>query len=63
MACKGLCDRVTTNIRYYKGDVKRCSVCCVYIDTPDLFCPCCNSRLRTRPRDGRLRERFRRYVA
>jgi hypothetical protein len=36
-------------IRYSIGQ-KRCQICELFIEFDGVLCPCCNSRLRTRPR-------------
>jgi hypothetical protein len=36
--------------RYIIGQ-KRCQICSIFINYDDgVYCPCCNSKLRTRPR-------------
>lgn len=52
--CIGLCERLKTapmrnNLRYQAGQ-KRCSLCAHYFNTEDSRCPCCKTRLRSKPR-------------
>jgi predicted amidophosphoribosyltransferase len=54
MSCKGLCqryhaDRPLNGQRYINGQ-KKCINCQEWVDYDGTFCPCCNNRLRTRPR-------------
>ena len=56
-SCKGVCrrSRVVTPItrpRYECGQ-KFCSICEVFFETESLRCPCCKTKLRTRPRSRR----------
>ena len=54
MACKGLCTRYKVQKRYgvgrYVSGQKRCQICEVFVDWPELWCPCCRQRLRLKPR-------------
>lgn len=58
-SCKGICQRHKSNPdlsqRYYIRGGKRCQTCEVYINWPGMFCPCCNMRLRVKPRYPRGR--------
>ncbi len=52
--CNGLCERlksapVRNNLRYKTGQ-KRCSLCAQYFHTEGVRCPCCGTRLRSKPR-------------
>lgn len=52
--CNGLCERLKTtsiknSLRYQTGQ-KRCSLCAQYFYTEDVRCPCCTTRLRSKPR-------------
>lgn len=50
---------VTYNSRYADGQ-KRCQVCELYINWDiGSHCPCCGSKLRTRPRNKRLKKKYR----
>jgi len=55
MTCKGVCTRhkapVVSNANRYSAGQKRCQVCEIFKNWDGLWCPCCNSRLRMRPRD------------
>ena len=53
--CIGLCDRVktvtmSTSLRYEAGQ-KRCSLCAHFFYTKESRCPCCKTRLRSKPRN------------
>ena len=54
LACRGFCvkykvDRPTDGLRYVAGQ-KRCNPCSVFIEWDGLFCPCCGSKLRIKPK-------------
>lgn len=60
MACKGICGKYKAQKpkdggRYFNGQ-KRCQACEIFIVTDSLFCPCCNHRLRNKPRNSKLNE-------
>jgi len=63
MACKGICDRYKraskkgSNQCYYSPehpDNKFCSKCQCRMLWPEIKCPCCNFKLRTRPRNYKI---------
>jgi len=64
--CNGICERYRAKrnpefpTRYPEGQ-KRCTLCEIFIKWDDnLYCPCCNHRLRTKPyRKGLMREKYR----
>ena len=62
MVCKGICVRhkatkpVGTG-RYSTGQ-KRCQVCEIFIKWDGVFCPCCGYRLRTKPRNLKLKAKL-----
>ena len=52
--CKGLCSRlkpksIVGNLRYKIGQ-KWCSLCALFFLTDEVMCPCCKTRLRSKPR-------------
>lgn len=52
--CRGLCERLkaasfTNNLRYKIGQ-KWCSLCALFFFTEENICPCCKTRLRSKPR-------------
>lgn len=52
--CRGICERLkqasfTNNLRYKIGQ-KWCSLCALFFFTEENACPCCKTRLRTKPR-------------
>ena len=60
--CKGICEQKKAlykpnNLRYKSGQ-KRCGLCACYFDINENICPCCTSKLRTKPRDKRLWEQL-----
>ena len=64
--CKGIHDRFRA-VKHNSGGLyttghKRCNECEVYFKTQENKCPCCNSFLRNRPRNGRYKEQFRKYI-
>jgi hypothetical protein len=62
MVCKGICVRhkatkpVGTG-RYSTGQ-KRCQVCEIFVNWDGVFCPCCGYRLRTKPRNLKLKAKW-----
>ncbi|MCV0398506.1 MAG: hypothetical protein K5785_00770 [Nitrosarchaeum sp.] len=62
MSCKGLCDGIKAlkpqNATRYSSGQRRCQRCCIFIQTSDLRCPCCNGKLRTKPRNAEPRRRL-----
>ena len=63
MPCKGICIRYKATkpplplTRYGVGQ-KRCMMCEIYTEWNGIQCPCCGSRLRTRPRNSRFRTKL-----
>ena len=63
--CKGKCvnykaKRPKTGSRYTAGQV-RCQICIIYLTSDgvrDNRCKCCNSQVRTKPRNSLYKERF-----
>lgn len=66
MGCKGKCDhhkfRMLHKIKglggatnSYKNGWKKCTECGISVFTEGLYCPCCNFKLRARPRSGRTK--------
>lgn len=64
--CRGICDRFScpkhNNGGLYTTGHKRCNTCEIYLKTEKTKCPCCQNFLRNRPRNGRYKEVFRKYV-
>lgn len=63
MCCKGTCDRYlakkpSVGGRYENGQ-KRCQVCEVFIQWEGLWCPCCNYKLRGKPRNRVFKAKLR----
>ncbi len=53
--CRGLCERLkstsfSNNLRYKIGQ-KWCSLCALFFFTEENTCPCCKTRLRSKPRN------------
>lgn len=55
MSCKGVCDRYKAikpvGIGRYAAGQKRCQVCEIFINFNGNNCPCCNYKLRAKPRN------------
>ena len=58
MTCKGTCIDHKGSGRYATGN-KRCQICDLFMEWDGVFCPCCGSRLRTRPRNIEDKTRLR----
>ncbi len=61
--CNGICDRYkakkpNNNIGRYSNGQKRCNSCEIFINWNGLRCPCCNNRLRTKPRSLKYKEKY-----
>jgi hypothetical protein len=59
MPCKGICIRHKASRGYANGH-KRCNQCDLFIKCEGLWCPCCEYKLRTKPRNfskTKLREK------
>jgi len=48
----------STNKRYLTSDWRKCPDCEVTIKTPQIRCPCCNQRMRTRRRKNENKVRL-----
>lgn len=53
--CNGICERLKTDstqngLRYKTGQ-KRCSLCAHFFHTENISCPCCKTRLRSKPKN------------
>jgi recombinational DNA repair protein RecR len=61
--CKGVCEHLgTTNfktyhIQKYKNGFKYCSICTTWFENYKR-CPCCNNKLRTKPRHSVSKRKF-----
>jgi len=57
MTCKGICKRhkalrpADGPRRRYSAGHKRCAMCEVFIKWEGVWCPCCGSKLRTKPKN------------
>ena len=64
--CKGKClnfkAKKPANGGWYVSGISRCNVCDLFVTSEgvrdDLFCSCCNIRVRTRPRNGTYKEKY-----
>jgi len=62
--CKNICKdykakgKAPSGGRYRNGQ-KRCQFCEIYIMWEGLYCPCCGSRLRNKPRNRKYKAKFR----
>ena len=63
MVCKGICVRHKAlkprGIGRYSTGQKRCQICETFLNWDGLWCPCCGYRLRTRPRNLKLKTELR----
>jgi hypothetical protein len=57
MICKGICIRKKAFSNNYNNGQKRCQICELFIKWNGLRCPCCHCRLRTKPRNVKLKRR------
>lgn len=60
MSCKGVCIRYHSNKiikdhKVYNPNQKRCSKCEIFINFPGIYCPCCNYKLRLKPKSKKSR--------
>jgi len=64
MSCKNLCELKykAERPRYVEGQ-RRCQVCMIFIKWDGFWCPCCNFRLRTKPRKKVNKEKLRKRSA
>ncbi|QLH06240.1 hypothetical protein C5F50_03470 [Nitrosopumilus ureiphilus] len=56
--CKGICERLKpnsmpNNLRYKSGQ-KRCGLYNCFLEYEGAFCPCCKTRLRSKPRSKKV---------
>ena len=71
MTCKGICIRHKaprphdSNGNRYSTGQKRCQICEIFLKWDGLWCPCCNYRLRMKPRNLKsgLKLRARKNIA
>lgn len=60
--CKGICPRYKAKkpvgVGRYASGQKRCKLCEIYVWWNGIMCPCCNSRLRTKPRSLIYKEKY-----
>ena len=62
MTCKGVCirhraQRPDSFGRYAVGQ-KRSQVCALFMKWDGLWCPCCGCRVRTKPRNSKLKQKL-----
>lgn len=59
MTCKGICTQYIAKFRpslyRYSDGQKRCQICSLFVNWEGVFCPCCNTKLRSKPRNTRSR--------
>ena len=58
--CNGVCDsfkikKIANGFKYESGQ-KRCSICCIFMNTSGSRCPCCSALLRTKSRNKKGNE-------
>lgn len=63
MTCKGTCSRhqaiKPNGAGRYESGQKRCQECEIFINADGYRCPCCNSKLRTKPRNLKYKTQLR----
>ena len=67
MTCNGICKRYKakgniTGGRYRIGQ-KRCQICELYLKWSGLWCPCCGYKLRSKPRNRKLKVKLQKETA
>ncbi len=68
MGCKGGCTKYkitkpprNEDGRYHSGQ-KRCTTCEMYIKWDGVYCPCCKSMLRYKPRNSKNRHKLQKIM-
>lgn len=58
--CKDKCPahKANSSSRYgmYKQGFKHCNTCQLFIEWAGLYCPCCGTRLRSKPRSSKVKK-------
>ena len=62
ITCNGVCHRYKAtkppNMGRYVTGQKRCNSCDIFLNWDGFWCPCCNYKLRLRPRNSKYKEKF-----
>ena len=62
MPCNGICHRYRAkkpqNAARYSAGQKRCQICGIYMMCEGWRCPCCNYRLRGKPRNSTYKRMY-----
>jgi len=62
ITCNNVCHRYRAkkpnDVGRYLSGQKRCNPCGIYINWDGLWCPCCNYKLRTKPRSSKYKEKY-----
>ncbi len=64
MACKGIeCKRHKAGkppkgMGRYESGQSRCQVCAIFMFFNGIYCPCCNTKLRKKPRSMKYKEQL-----
>lgn len=66
--CNGICSRYASKQgggqkAIYAQGIKRCQICEIYLQWDDIRCPCCHYILRTKPRSGKYKEKYRKAMS
>lgn len=66
--CKNICKDYKAkgkapSVGRYRNGQKRCQFCEIYIMWDGLYCPCCGSRLRNKPRNRKYKAKFRKAMS
>lgn len=67
MACKGIClqhkaIKPKDKIGRYSSGQKRCNKCDIYLYWSGIGCPCCNNRLRVKPKSSKFKIKLLLYM-
>jgi len=58
LPCKGVCERYAAMSKTYDPDneIKRCTLCMLFVRWEGKRCPCCSTILRIGPRSNKYRQ-------
>jgi len=67
LGCKGKCGvyrstKLANGQGRYSNGQRRCQICSIWIKWEGLWCPCCGYRLRTKPRNKKFKETYRKKM-
>jgi len=53
MSCEGKCKRYEKSRKYDTENSRYCKICEIFMEYKNNTCPCCNTRLKIKPRNAR----------